>query len=307
MSQTDNSIGFIGLGAMGLPMARNIIAAGYKLRVYNRTQSKADELIALGAEFSKTPAAVTAADGIVVTMVANDAALEEIVTGKDGIGQTLGQNGIHLSMSTISPQLARSLAQFHHQRGAAYVAAPVSGRPDAAAAKQLTMWVSGAKAAQERVAPIVAAMGRGSSDVGTDPAAGHIAKLAANIVVMNTVEILSEVLVFAEQNGLDPHVFADALTSTLFAAPIFKTYSSILTSGQIPDPGFKLSLALKDINLALDASEMARVTLPIASILRDRLLTSVAKGRGDLDLTVMQQSIREDAGLSPTRSIAGDR
>ncbi|WP_310487588.1 NAD(P)-dependent oxidoreductase [Chamaesiphon sp. VAR_69_metabat_338] len=300
MSQTDKSIGFIGLGAMGLPMARNLIKAGYQLRVYNRTKSKADELIALGAEFADTPAGVAAPDGIVVTMVANDAALAEIVTGKAGFGHTLGPNGIHLSMSTISPQLARSIADVHDRTGAAYVAAPVSGRPDAAAAQQLTMWVSGAQAAQERVAPMIAAMGRGSSDVGTDPAAGHIAKLAANILVMNTVEILSEVLVFAEQSGLDPQVFAEAITNTLFAAPIFKTYSGILTSGNIPNPGFKLSLALKDINLALDAGEMAGVTLPIVSILRDRLLTGVAKGRGDLDLTVMQQSVREDAGLSPT-------
>ena len=170
MSQIDKTIGFIGLGAMGLPMARNLIEGGFKLRIYNRTKSKADELIKLGAEVVDSPAAA-AADGIVVTMLANDAALAEIVTGKDGIGNALGQNGIHLSMSTISPQLARELAEFHAQSGADYVASPVSGRPDAAAAKQLTMWVSGTKAAKERMMPVIAAMGRGSSDVGEDPEA----------------------------------------------------------------------------------------------------------------------------------------
>jgi len=301
MSQTDSTIGFIGLGAMGLPMARNLIEGGFKLRIYNRTKSKADELIKLGAEIVDSPAAV-AADGIVVTMVANDTALAEIVTGKDGIGNALGQNGIHLSMSTISPQLARELAEFHIKHGAAYVAAPVSGRPDAAAAKQLTMWVSGTKAAKERIMPVIAAMGRSSSDVGEDPAAGHIAKLAANILVLNTIEILSEVLTFTEQSGLDPQVFADAITSTLFAAPIFKTYSSILSSGKLPDPGFKLSLALKDMNLALNVGETAQVAMPVVSVLRDRLLVSMAKGRGDLDATVLQQSVREDAGLSAIRS-----
>ncbi|WP_373544036.1 NAD(P)-dependent oxidoreductase [Chamaesiphon sp.] len=300
MSQIDKTIGFIGLGAMGLPMARNLIEAGFKLRIYNRTKSKADELIKLGAEVVDSPAAV-AADGIVVTMLANDAAVAEIVTGKDGIGNALGQNGIHLSMSTISPQLARELAELHAQSGAEYVASPVSGRPDAAAAKQLTMWVSGSKAAKERMMPVIAAMGRGSSDVGEDPAAGHIAKLAANILVLNTIEILSEVLIFTEQSGLDPHVFADAITSTMFAAPIFKTYGDILASGKLPDPGFKLSLALKDMNLALNAGETSQVAMPVVSVLRDRLLVSMAKGRGDLDATVLQQSVREDAGLPAIR------
>ena len=300
MSQIDKTIGFIGLGAMGLPMARNLIEGGFKLRIYNRTKSKADELIKLGAEVVDSPAAA-AADGIVVTMLANDAALAEIVTGKDGIGNALGQNGIHLSMSTISPQLARELAEFHAKNGADYVASPVSGRPDAAAAKHLTMWVSGSKAAKERMMPFIAAMGRGSSDVGEDPAAGHIAKLAANILVLNTIEILSEVLTFTEQSGLDPQVFADAITSTMFAAPIFKTYGDILSSGKLPDPGFKLSLALKDMNLALNVGETAQVAMPVVSVLRDRLLVSMAKGRGDLDATVLQQSVREDAGLSTTR------
>ena len=300
MSQIDKTIGFIGLGAMGLPMARNLIEGGFKLRIYNRTKSKADELIKLGAEVVDSPAAA-AADGIVVTMLANDAALAEIVTGKDGIGNALGQNGIHLSMSTISPQLARELAEFHAQSGADYVASPVSGRPDAAAAKQLTMWVSGSKAAKERMMPVIAAMGRGSSDVGEDPAAGHIAKLAANILVLNTIEILSEVLTFTEQSGLDPQVFADAITSTMFAAPIFKTYGDILASGKLPDPGFKLSLALKDMNLALNVGETAQVAMPVVSVLRDRLLVNMAKGRGDLDATVLQQSVREDAGLSTIR------
>ena len=297
MSQTNRPIGFIGLGAMGLPMARNLMAAGFKLRVFNRTKSKADELVKLGAEVVDCPAAVTAPDGIVVTMVANDAALTEIVTGSNGIGNSLGQGGIHLSMSTVSPQIVRELAEFHAKRGTAYVASPVSGRPEAAAAKQLTMWVSGTPSAKERVMPVIAAMGRGNSDVGTEPTAGHVAKLAANILVMNTIEIMSEVLVFAEKNGLDPKVFADAITNSLFAAPIFKTYGSILLSGEVPDPGFKLSLALKDINLALNAGEAAQVTLPVVSVLRDRLLTNVAKGRGELDVTVSQQSVREDAGL----------
>ena len=300
MSQIDKTIGFIGLGAMGLPMARNLIEGGFKLRIYNRTKSKAHELIKLGGEVVDSPAAA-AADGIVVTMVANDAALAEIVTGKDGIGNALGQNGIHLSMSTISPQLARELAEFHAQSGADYVASPVSGRPDAAAAKQLTMWVSGSKAAKEQMMPVIAAMGCGSSDVGEDPAAGHIAKLAANILVLNTIEILSEVLTFTEQSGLDPHVFADAITSTMFAAPIFKTYGGILASGKLPDPGFKLSLALKDMNLALNAGETAQVAMPVVSVLRDRLLVNMAKGRGDLDATVLQQSVREDAGLPAIR------
>ncbi|MGL5805443.1 MAG: NAD(P)-dependent oxidoreductase [Xenococcaceae cyanobacterium] len=300
MNNSIEKIGFIGLGAMGLPMARNLIEAGFKLAVFNRTRAKADELAALGAEIADTPAAVASKNEIVVTMVANDAVLHEIVTGGDGIGNAIASDGIHLSMSTISPQLAKELAEIHLKQGANYVASPVSGRPDAAAAKQLTMWVSGTKAAKERVAPVIAAMGKGSVDLGKDPAAGHVAKIAANVLVMNTIEILSEVFTFSEQNGLDSQVFADAIANSLFAAPIFKTYGSILPKGDLPDRGFKLSLALKDINLARAIAETSHVPMPIVNVLHDRLLASVAKGRGDLDVTALQQSVREDAGLPAT-------
>ena len=301
MSESTDSVGFIGLGSMGLPMARNLIDAGFKLSVFNRTKSKADELVTQGAKVVDTPAAVASENGMIVTMVANDTVLREIVTGSDGIGNKLGQGGIHLSMSTVSPQIARELAEFHSQRGAAYVASPVLGRPDAAATKQLLMWVSGAKEAKERIAPLIAAMGRGSFDVGEDAVLGHVAKIATNVLLMNTVEILSEVFTFTEKNGLDAQLFADAMIGSLFASPIFKTYGNLLVSGELPDPGFKLALALKDINLALTTGEAADVTMPLVSVLRDQLLTSIAKGRGELDVTALQQNVREDAGLPAIR------
>lgn len=304
MSLDSLQVGFIGLGAMGLPMARNLLQAGVKLKVYNRTRSKAEELASLGAEIVDTPAAVCTPDGIAIAMVSNDDALREIVLGENGIGNALGKGGVHLSMSTIAPQTASELADYHQQRGAFYVAAPVSGRPEAAAAKQLLMWLSGDASAKERVAPLLTAMGRGNFDLGDDPALGHVAKVAVNVLVINAIEVLAEMFAFTEKNGLDPKVFADAITESFFAAPVYKIYGNLLSRGQLPDPGFKLSLALKDMNLALNIGNSSATPLPLVSALRDRLLAGVAKGRGDLDITVLQQSIREDAGLPAVRSQA---
>jgi 3-hydroxyisobutyrate dehydrogenase-like beta-hydroxyacid dehydrogenase len=299
MAKATETIGFIGLGSMGLPMARNLIEAGFPVKIFNRTKNKAEELVALGADLVDSLQEVANPDGIAITMVANDTALKEIVLGNKGIGSVLARGGVHLSMSTVSPEVARELAQFHNERGAAYVASPVSGRPDAAANKQLLMWVSGDLRAQERVAPIIAALGRGNFALGEDPIAGHAAKIAANVMVINTIELLAEIFVFIEKNGIDPKIFADAITQSIFAAPIFKSYSNLLLTGDLPEPGFKVELALKDMNLALNASEAVKVSLPIASLLRERLLITSARGKGDLDVTAIQELIRELAGLHP--------
>ncbi|MCB1825662.1 MAG: NAD(P)-dependent oxidoreductase [Candidatus Competibacteraceae bacterium] len=291
------TVGFIGLGSMGLPMARRLLDAGYALRVYNRTPGKAVELLDRGARELGTPAETVAPGGIVVTMLANDAALETVTLGKHGMAATLGADGIHLSMSTVSPQLACRLAEAHQAHGSHYLAAPVLGRPTAAAAGKLCILLSGMAAAKRRVSPLLEAMGQGTHDLGEDPAQGHIAKLAANFMILASIETYAETLTFAEKNGIGRMEMMKLLTGTILNAPLFHLYGELLAKEEYTTPGFKLALGLKDIELILETGASSRMPLPAADLVHNRLLAAVAKARGDLDMTALALGVSEDAGL----------
>ncbi len=289
--------GFCGLGAMGLPIARNLLDAGYRLAVWNRTPGKAADLLARGAAEAPSPGAATAPDGIAVTMLADDRALAAVVEERGGLLERLGPGGVHLSMSTVSPALARRLAGAHAARGAAYVAAPVFGRPEAAAARRLWIAVSGPAAARERVRPILEALGQGVFEFGGDPGAAHVVKLAGNFMIASAVESLGEALVLAERNGVDPATFADMLGRTLFAAPIYQGYGKLLVERRFVPPGFRMPLGLKDLGLILDMARSSRVPVPLGDLVHRRLLTAMARGREDWDMAAFALGAREDAGL----------
>ena len=291
------TVGFIGLGSMGLPMARRLLGAGYALRVYNRTPGKTVELLERGAREVKTPAETVEPGGIVITMLANDAALETVTLGEHGMAATLGAGGIHLSMSTVSPHLARRLAEAHQAHGSHYLAAPVLGRPTAAAAGKLFILLSGLAEAKRRVSPLLEAMGQGTHDLGEDPAQGHIAKLAANFMVLASVETYAETLTFAEKNGIGRMEMMKLLTGTILNAPLFHLYGELLAKEEYTSPGFKLALGLKDIELILETGVDSRTPLPAADLVHNRLLTAMAKGRGELDMTALALGVSEDAGL----------
>ena len=291
------TVGFIGLGSMGLPMARRLLDAGYALRVYNRTPGKTVELLERGAREVKTPAETVEPGGIVITMLANDAALETVTLGENGIVSSLGADGIHLSMSTVSPRLARRLAEAHQAHGSHYLAAPVLGRPTAAAAGKLFILLSGVAEAKRRVSPLLEAMGQGTHDLGEDPAQGHIAKLAANFMVLASVETYAETLTFAEKNGIGRMEMMKLLTGTILNAPLFHLYGELLAKEEYTAPGFKLALGLKDIELILETGANSRMPLPAADLVHNRLLAAVAKERGDLDMTALALGVSEDAGL----------
>jgi 3-hydroxyisobutyrate dehydrogenase-like beta-hydroxyacid dehydrogenase len=189
-------VGFIGLGEMGLGMARNLRAAGYAVTVYNRTRSKAEPLAALGAKIAETAADAVTAGGVAVTMLSDDRALEEIIIG-GGVGTRLGKGGIHVSMSTISPQTARRLAQYHAPGGSAYVAAPVFGRPEAAAARRLWICTSGPHGSKQRINPLLQAMGQGIFDFGEEAGAANVVKLAGNFLIASAIEALGEAMALA--------------------------------------------------------------------------------------------------------------
>jgi 3-hydroxyisobutyrate dehydrogenase-like beta-hydroxyacid dehydrogenase len=283
----DRSIGFIGLGTMGLPMARNLVRRGFELRVYNRTQEKTRELAQLGAKAVDVPADVVQADGLVITMVSDDEALQTVTAGPGGIGARLGRGGLHVSMSTVSPELVRKLAEQHRRAGAALVSAPVSGRPDAAEAASLTVWLAGAEQDKRRAHPALEAMASAIHDVGAEPPAGNIAKLATNLMVLASVEMFAEALELAARGGVDRKALAAALTERLFTGPILTGYGMRLASRSEGERGFKVALALKDIDLVLKAAAAREVTLPFAQALHQRLRSVYTKGLGEHDVSAL--------------------
>ncbi|HLY96291.1 MAG TPA: NAD(P)-dependent oxidoreductase [Sideroxyarcus sp.] len=294
----NKSIGFIGLGKMGEPMARNLLRAGYKLRVYNRTSSKAQALAAEGAEVVETLRDVINPDGIVVSMVANDHALEEVVMGEKGIGNALGEGGIHISMSTVSPHTAQKLAAHHEKQGTTYLAAPVFGRPEAAAAKKLWICLAGDRKAKERVRPVLEELSQGIFDFGEKPEAANVVKLAGNFLIGAAIEAMAEAFTFAEKNGVSREDVADLFSKTFLSCPIYQNYGTVIATQEYKPAGFKVSLGLKDMTLLSRVAASSRTPMPLGALLQERLQAAMNKGRADMDWTALALGASEDAGLS---------
>lgn len=297
MNKMKEQIGFIGLGNMGLPMVINLIKAGFDVKVYNRTSDKAKDAVAAGAKPVNRPCDAVTPGGIAITMVANDSALEEVVNGADGFGEVLGQGGVHLSMSTVSPETSRQLAKYHQQFGSQYVASPVFGRPDAAAAKKLFVLSSGPREAKERVKPLQEAMGQRIFDIGEEPGGANVVKLGGNFLIMAAMEAMAESFNLAEKNGIDRSLAAEVYASTLFDCTVYKGYGQMIAHRQYEPAGFQLALGLKDCNLVLNEANATQTPMPFASLIHDRLLSSTAKGRGQQDWSAMTRIASEDAGL----------
>jgi 3-hydroxyisobutyrate dehydrogenase-like beta-hydroxyacid dehydrogenase len=290
-------IGFIGLGQMGEPMARNLLKAGFNVCVYNRTLARTEGLAREGAQVAKQPAAATVPGGMVITMLANDAAVEKVVLGPNGIAGSLGEGGIHVSMSTISPETARKLAKVHEQNGSMYLAAPVFGRPEAAAAGKLWICVSGPSEGHAIAAPVLQVLGQGVHFFGEDPGAANVVKLAGNFLIASAIEALAEALALGEKNHVDRTALAGFFTQTIFACPIYVNYGRIIAEERYEPPGFKLELGMKDIGLVLNTAQTSQVPMPLASLLRDRFLGSLARGRQDMDWAAIAVAVSETAGL----------
>lgn len=290
-------IGFIGLGSMGLPMASNLLAAGHKLRVYNRTAMKADPLVKRGAELMSNSAAVATSGGVVITMLADDAALESVVVGVDTIAHRLAPGGIHISMSTVAPATARRLAQYHAENRSIYIAAPVFGRPEAAHAKRLWVCTSGPHPAKHKVKEILDAMGQKTFDFGEEIGAANALKVAGNFLIAAAMESMAEALAMLEKSGVDRAAAIEMLSSTLFACPVYQGYGAAIAHMRHTPAGFRLPLGLKDVELALKTGGEVRAPMPIASILRDRFVASIARGREEMDWSALALGARDDAGL----------
>lgn len=289
-------VGFIGLGSMGLPMAENLLKAGHSVSFWNRSPGKDEALVELGGRRAARPADVVAADGIVLTMVADDAALESVVAGPDGIGDKLGPGGIHVSMSTISPQLAERLEKLHREKGADYVAAPVFGRPDAAAAKLLFVLCAGAADACDEVKPLLEAIGQRIFPLGENPVSANIVKLGGNFMIMSAIEAMAEAMSLGEKYGVPRERMIEVLSQSVFPAPIYVNYGRQIATHAYEPARFKLSLGLKDARLVLAAADKVHVPMPLAALMQCRFQTGMAKGRGELDWTAAGLGVAEDAG-----------
>jgi 3-hydroxyisobutyrate dehydrogenase-like beta-hydroxyacid dehydrogenase len=293
------SVGFIGLGHMGAGMAANLLKAGHKVTVYNRTPSKADGLIAQGAKAAADIAAACASN-IVITMLANDDAVESVVRGPDGMLANLSAGGLHISSSTISVALSERLSQEHGKRGQRFVAAPVFGRPDAAAAGTLFIVAGGDKAALEVAAPLLEAVGQKTFVISDEPKAANLVKLSGNFLSASVIESLGEALTLVAKGGVDQARYVEFLTSTLFNAPVYKTYGGLIASGRFAPAGFAAPLGQKDIRLVLQAADELRVPMPLAGLLRDRFLSLLAHGGENLDWSAIGRLPAIDAGLTET-------
>lgn len=298
-------IGFIGLGSMGEPMASNLLKAGYALRVYNRTPSKAASLVNQGAKLVSHPRDVAEPGGTVITMLSDDRALEAVVGGDNGLLVRLGRGGMHLSMSTVSPATARNLAERHQRYGVAYLAAPVFGRPEAAAARKLWICLSGPQATKESVRPVLSALGQAVFDFGEDPGAANVVKLSGNFLIAAAIEAMAEAMTLAQKNGIDRARISDMLGQTLFACPIYQNYGKAIAQERYKPAGFKLSLGLKDIDLVLQTAAFSKMPMPLANLLHDRFVSALAKGREELDWAALALGASEDAGVPRPSGLAG--
>jgi 3-hydroxyisobutyrate dehydrogenase-like beta-hydroxyacid dehydrogenase len=291
-------VGLIGLGGMGTGMAKNLLRAGHRVTVFNRTKSRADALRADGATVAAS-AAEACRVGIVITMLADDAALESQVFGDGGILASLPRGGIHISCSTISVALSDRLTAAHSSAGQEFVSCPVFGRPDAAEAGRLAVVAAGPVDAVNRCKPLFESFGPKLLVIGEKPSLANVVKLTGNFLIGSVLESLSEAIAFARKSGVDAATLVDFLTSTLFNAPVYKVYGGLIVEGNYDKVGFALPLGLKDTRLVLQAAEAKSVPMPIASVVRDRFLTAMARGNADKDWSALGLIAAEDAGLTP--------
>jgi len=293
------NVAVIGLGSMGDPIARNLVQAGHAVAVYNRTAQRAEPFRTLGARVAATAAEAVRGVEAAITMVSDDLALENVLFG--AAMYALQPGAVHISMSTISVALSRRLAESHRTNGQHYLAAPVFGRPDAAAARKLFVVAAGAPAQIERCRPLFDAIGQKTYVAGDAPEMANVVKLAGNFMITAAVETLAEAMAFADKSGLDTRTFLDIMTDALFGAPIYRTYAAMLAGATFEPAGFKLPLAIKDNRLLLAAAEHAAVPVPIASLIRDRMLTALAQGFGESDWSVIARMSARDAALDRGR------
>lgn len=292
-------IAVLGLGQMGAPVARNLVARGFAVRVWNRDAAKTASVP--GAVPCATIAEAVAGADVVITLLADDVALRAVTLGPGGVLDALPAGAVHLGMSTVSLAIVRELVEAHAARGQQYIASPVFGRPDVAAAAKLFVVPGGPAEVLERLSPVFAAIGQATFPMAT-PEQAALAKLAGNFMIVGTIEMLSEALAFGEKGGIDPEQLMSLFTGTVFGSPIVNRYGGLIARSEFEPAGFALRLGLKDVNLVLAASQQLGLPMPVANVVQQHLSSAVELGRGDIDLAGVATVVREEAGLGAARS-----
>lgn len=291
------ALGFIGLGSMGSPIAANLQGAGFALAVYNRTPDRAQPLVDKGARRAVSPRAAAEGADAVVTMVADDDAIEAVTFGADGLLGGLPKGAIHVNMTTTSVAMTQRLRDAHTARGTRFVAAPVFGRPDRAANRTMYLCAAGPADAVEACREALAAVSQQQFILGADPVEAAVVKIAVNFQLASALVTMSEGLALAAKAGVKPQQLLDILDTVQFKTPTYRNYGQRICDEAFDPAGFKLWLGLKDVRLVLAAGDALSVPLPTASVLHDRLLAGLAKGLGELDWSVVSRLVRADAGL----------
>ena len=298
--ESNEKIGFVGLGRMGRAMAGNLAAVGREVIAYVRRPDHMKELFALGLLPATDISSVLDCE-IVITMLPDDDVVREVVfgsAGAEGLAAGMMRRGIHISMSTISPDLASQLAAEHALHGQGFVAAPVFGNPDAAKSRQLYIIAAGASDELDRCQPVFDALGQQVFHVGADAATAYLIKLAGNAMSAATLEMLGEVLALTRKRGCDPQQLLTILTATMFGSRVHKIYGEKIAQQQYANGGFVFPLALKDVRLALAEAERAGVPMPSLSVVHDRLVTGIARGYAQRDWSALGMLAAEEAGLA---------
>ena len=293
-------VGFIGLGSMGSGMAAELIEAGHRVCVWNRSPGPAEKLAELGASVVKRPEEAFQGDAA-ITMLADDDVIGSVIL-ESGVLDKAKRGLVHVVMSTISVVLAKRLEKLHAERGLGYVAAPVLGRPDVAEEGELNIVAAGEAAQIGRVRPLLDAMGKATWVVGEAPHQANLVKIAANFTLASAIEVMAESIALARRHHVDPEKLVEVLTGTLFAAPAYKVYGPAILKGAFDAAGFKLRLGLKDVRLALAASEESGAPLPFAGVLRDNFVDAIAHGEAEKDWAAISNVAMRRAGLEPRKS-----
>jgi 3-hydroxyisobutyrate dehydrogenase-like beta-hydroxyacid dehydrogenase len=291
-------LGFIGLGRMGAGMAANLAKRGHDISVFNRSRGRSGSLITLGAHEARTIADACRGEAT-ITMLADDDAASAIAFADEGLIASLPRGAIHISMSSISVALSQRLAQTHAQAGQRYIAAPVFGRPDAAASGKLFIIAAGDPASIDECRPIFDALGQKTSLIGEEPWAANLVKLSGNFLQAAAIEALGEAIALIGKAGIDRRAYVEILTSTVFNAPAYKIFGGLIANGNFEPAAFALPLGYKDIRLALAAAEKLRVPMPLGSLLHDRFLRVLARGGEHLDWSAIGGLATQDAGDAP--------
>jgi 3-hydroxyisobutyrate dehydrogenase-like beta-hydroxyacid dehydrogenase len=282
---------------MGSAMARNLLKAGHQVTVYNRNRQKAEPLAADGAQIAESPAEACRGSEVALTMLADDHAIEDVAFGEHGLASALAKGAIHVSCSTIGTAMARRLAKEHADRGQGYLSAPVFGRPEAAEAKKLIVVVAGQAELIERCRPVFDAIGRQTVIAGADPSQANALKLCGNFMIASMLETFAEAFATMRKSGVDPHLFLEVMNS-LFGSPVYANYGRMMADEKFQPAGFAMRLAYKDVRLVVETAQDCQSPMPLASVIRDHMLSAMANGDAELDWSSLSRVLARGAGLA---------